>query len=145
MSSIKPEDFDISPEFQHWPGDPAEDHIGPFFCKSLAPAAETAFRLEKHHCNMFGIVHGGVLMCFADYTLCLSALESFSEGCVTITCDNQFVASAEAGELLIGRGELIRRTRKLAFVRATLSVGDRVVLSATATLKMTQIDQPPAS
>lgn len=143
MSSINPEDFAIPAGYEHWSGDPAEDNVGPFFCKSLAPASETALRLEEKHCNMFGIVHGGVLMCFADYTLCLSAIESTSEGCLTLTCDNQFVSSAKAGELLTGHGELIRRTRKLAFVRATLKVGDRVVLSSTATLKMLPMEQTP--
>lgn len=135
-SAINPHDYNLPEGFQHWSGDPAEDNIGPFFCKSMAPKALTALRLKKHHCNMFGIVHGGVLMAFADYTLCLSAIENTEGGCVTVTCDNQFIDSAKAGELLIGHGELIRRTRKLAFVRATLQVEDRVVLSATATLKM---------
>ncbi|MBW2940559.1 PaaI family thioesterase [Zhongshania aquimaris] len=122
--------------YKHWAGDPAEDNIGPFFFKSMAPKSETALCLQEKHCNMFGIVHGGVLMAFVDYTLCLAGLESTEDGCVTVTCDNQFIGSANAGELLTGHGELIHRTRKLAFVRATLTVEDRTVLCATATLKM---------
>ena len=137
MNKINAADFDVPAGYQHWAGDPAEDNIGPFFCKSMAPRSETALRLEEKHCNMFGITHGGVLMAFADYTLCLAGIENTEQGCVTVTCDNQFIAAAKAGELLLGYGELIRRTRKLAFVRAVLQVEDRVVLSATATLKMT--------
>ncbi len=140
-SDKNPAEYNVPTGFQHWAGDPAEDNIGPFFCKSMAPKSETALRLEPKHCNMFGIVHGGVLMAFADYTLCLAGLDSTDDGCLTVTCDNQFIASAKAGELLTGHGELIRRTRKLAFVRAELRVEDRVVLSATATLKLTK---PPA-
>ena len=138
MNEFNPDDYNLPKGYRHWPGDPAEDNVGPFFCKAMAPASETALRLEAKHCNMFGIVHGGVLMAFADYTLCLAGLETTEDGCVTVTCDNQFIASAQAGELLTGHGQLIHRTRKLAFVRAELKVGDRVVLSATATLKMTK-------
>ncbi|WP_372750374.1 PaaI family thioesterase [Litorivivens sp.] len=136
MNELKASDYQVPEDYQHWAGDPAEDNVGPFFCKSMAPRSETALRLQEKHCNMFGIVHGGVLMAFADYTLCLAGIENTEQGCVTVTCDNQFIASAKAGELLTGHGELIHRTRKLAFVRATLTVGERVVLSATATLKM---------
>mgnify|MGYP003675417112 CR=1 FL=1 len=78
--------------YKHWAGDPAEDNIGPFFFKSMAPKSETALCLQEKHCNMFGIVHGGVLMAFVDYTLCLAGLESTEEGCVTVTCDISLLA-----------------------------------------------------
>ena len=144
MSQIVAADFNIPTDYRHWAGDKAEDNIGPFFCRSMAPNSDTALRLTEKHCNLFGITHGGVLMAFADYTLCLAALENEQQGCLTVTCDNQFIGSTKAGELLLGRGELIRRTRKLAFVRATLQVDDRIVLSSTATLKMLE-QQPPGT
>lgn len=140
MDSVRtaapPAELALPDGFRCWPGDPAEDNMGPFYFRQLAPASETALRLERRHCNMLGIAHGGLLMAFADYTLCLAAIENQQQACVTVSCDNQFIASGREGDLLIGRGQLIRRTRSLAFVRADLLVDDRIVVSSTAVLKM---------
>lgn len=130
-----PADYDIPAAYRHWQGDAAENHIGPFFFTMDGDNPRTACRLESRHCNAHGTVHGGVLMAFADYTLCLGANGGGSDGVVTISQNNDFLAPANAGELLEGRGELLRRGKSLVFMRCGLYVDDRLVLASSAVVK----------
>lgn len=136
--SFKPEDYDIPPHYQHWQGDQAEDYIGPFFFLMEGQHPRTAFRIQQHHCNAHDSVHGGVLMTLADYTLCLGANGGSSESVATVSCNNEFIAPAYNGELILGEAETIRRGRSIVFVRCTLAVEDRIVLSSSAVIKRIQ-------
>ncbi len=132
---MHPADFDIPGDFRHWPGDAAEDHIGPFFFRPTEFGCETAFRVRPHNLNGGGRVHGGVLMAFADYTVCLAATAGTDEHVVTVSFNSEFVAAVQAGDLVLGRGELVRRATSLAFTRCTLTVDDKPVLVASAVVK----------
>ena len=72
--AIHPTEYDIPASYQHWVGDKAEDYIGPFFFYMDGENPRTAFRIQQHNCNAHGSVHGGVLLAFADYSLCLCAM-----------------------------------------------------------------------
>jgi uncharacterized protein (TIGR00369 family) len=129
-------DLDIPAGYRHWQGDPAEDHIGPFFLRPAAHGVETVFRLQPHNCNSHGTAHGGVLMTFIDYTLCVAAAHDTGEKVVTVSCNSEFIDGAAAGSRLFGRGEVIRRTGSLVFTRGTIETADgRVVLAASAVVK----------
>lgn len=133
MYALEPE---IPAGFQHWQGDPAEDHIGPFYYRLTETGAETRFHLQPHNCNSHGTAHGGVLMAFIDYTLCAAAVGATGEQVVTVTCNNEFIAGATANTLLYGHGEVIRRTNSLVFTRGTVETAEgRVLLSASAVIK----------
>ncbi|MEX0964948.1 MAG: PaaI family thioesterase [Pseudohongiellaceae bacterium] len=132
---LKPEDFGINSNYRHWQGDKAEDYIGPFFFVMQGENPQTAFRVQEHHCNAHDSLHGGVLMALADYTLCLSANGGESESVVTVSCSNEFVAPAFKGDLVEGRGELIRRGGSMVFSTCKLYVGDTVVLTSSAVIK----------
>lgn len=136
-SGPAPEDFGILGEFQHWEGDPAEDWIGPFFFRMEGDNPITAFRIRSEHCNAHGTLHGGIMMAFADYTLCLGANRgSNTQSVVTVTCNNEFIAPAADGELVEGRGDVVKRGRSLVFVRSTLSVGERAILISSGVVKL---------
>jgi uncharacterized protein (TIGR00369 family) len=128
--------IEVPDGYRHWPHDPAEDHIGPFFYRPLGNGRVlTRCRVQAHHCNTYGSVHGGVLMAFADYTLCLAAIESEADAVVTVSATCDFVAAARAGDVLDGEGELTRLGGSLAFTRAVLRSGDRVVMTASGVIK----------
>lgn len=133
--TIKAEDYGIPAHFRHWVGDKAEDYIGPFFFVMEGKNPQTAFRVEEHHCNAHDSVHGGVLMAFADYTLCLGANGGESESVATVSCNSEFVAPAYKGALIQGRGEVIRRGGSMVFVRCELVVEDSVILMSSAVIK----------
>ncbi len=137
-ASPDPAGHGAPPGYGHWRGDRAEDHIGPFFFRMDGEHPRTAFRARERHCNAHDTVHGGVLMAFADYTLCLAANGGESESVATVSCGCEFVAPARAGELVLGAGEAVRRGRSMVFARCVLSVGDRTVMTASAVIKRIQ-------
>lgn len=138
--NIQAADFNIDSSFRHWPGDAAEDRAGPFFSRFNETGIESRFRSSPDNANMFGQVHGGVLMTFADYTLCMAACCDPDSGemtpLVTVSMNSEFVSSAQAGDLVCGQASITRRGGSLVFVRGQLSVEDRVVMSCSAVLKL---------
>ena len=134
--TYKPEDYDIPSEYRHWNGDKAEDYLGPFFFKVEGEVIHTAFRINKHHCNAHDSLHGGVMMAFADYTLCLSANGGAEESVATVSCNNEFTAPAFDGDLVLGRSEAVKRGRSLVFTRAELKVNNEIILVASAVIKL---------
>ncbi|MFZ5723685.1 MAG: PaaI family thioesterase [Pseudomonadota bacterium] len=139
--AIDPRALRIPDGFRHWEGDPAEDRIGPFFYRQPAAGrVESVFRVQSHHVNTYGAVHGGVLMTFADYTLCLAAVEKEGDVVVTVSATCDFVDAGRDGELLTGIGETVKLTGSLAFTRAILvadrgGAGERVLMTASGVIK----------
>ncbi|MCG8414611.1 MAG: PaaI family thioesterase [Pseudomonadales bacterium] len=136
--TFKAEDYGIPEHYRHWVGDKAEDYTGPFFFYMDGEHPRTAFKVQAHNCNAHDSVHGGVLMTFADYTLCLGANGGTNESVATVSCNNEFVAPAYKDEIIVGEAETIRRGKSIVFVRCTLSVDDRVVLISSAVIKRIQ-------
>ncbi len=132
----KPEDYDIPEEYRHWHGDKAEDFLGPFFFRTEGEVIHTAFRVDERHCNAHDSLHGGIMMAFADYTLCLAANGGAEQSVATVTCNNEFVAPAYMGELVLGRSELVKRGRSLVFARGELRVEDRIILTSSGVIKL---------
>ena len=133
--TLSAKDFAVPAHYRHWVGDNAEDHMGPFFFTMEDEHPRTAFRVTPQHCNAHASVHGGVLMAFADYTLCLGANGGSSESVITVSCNNEFTAPAFLGDLILGRGEVIKQGAALVFVRCQLMVGDTVILLSSAVVK----------
>ena len=144
-AAYKPEDYDVPAAYRHWPGDPAEDNIGPFFFHMDGAHPRTAFRPRAEHANTHGTVHGGILMTFADYTACLGASGGEQESSATISLNTEFVAPARVGELLLGEGEVLRRGHSLVFVRVTVRVEDRAIMAASAVIKRLRDRAAPAA
>jgi uncharacterized protein (TIGR00369 family) len=117
--------------------DPAEDHIGPFYYKEIDDRLQFAFVAETKHCNAFDMIHGGVLMTFADFCLCMEATDHYKEeSCVTVSFNCEFVAAGKKGDLVESTAELVRKTRTLAFVRGSVFAGDQTLLSYSAVVKL---------
>lgn len=134
--SLNPADYAIDSNYRHWEGDRAEDYIGPFFFRMDGENPRTAFRVQEHHCNAHNSLHGGVMMALADYTLCLCANGGESESVATVSCSNEFVAPAFKDDLVEGRGELVRRGGSIVFSRSTLYVGEKIVMTSSAVIKL---------
>lgn len=77
------------------------------------------------HTNINGVLHGGVLMTFADHGLSMLAWEAAERApCTTIQLNTQFLDAVHPGEFLELRGEVVRRTRSLVFMRGIVGVRD---------------------
>jgi acyl-coenzyme A thioesterase 13 len=116
--------------------DPAEDYIGPFYYKQDGDSFRYAFRADDRHCNAFQVVHGGVLMVFADYALCMEATNHYdNESCVTVSFNCDFVSAGSIGDLIESSAEVIRKTGSMVFVRGTVFVGGETILRYSGVVK----------
>ena len=116
--------------------DPLEDHVGPLGYKVVDGTITFAFLADARHRNTAGTVHGGMLMTFADFALCLTATwDQPGEKCVTVSCNSEFVAPGRPGDLIEASGEVVRRTKSLTFVRGQVYAGDRILLNYSAIVK----------
>lgn len=126
-----PHGFQPDPEL-----DPAETHVGPYLRRETAAGAlEIALVVGPHHCNEHGRLHGGVQMALADYTAGATARHGTTDATVTVSFDGQFVDTAEAGDLVVGRADVVRRTGSLVFLQGRLHCGDRPLLAFNAVVK----------
>ena len=116
--------------------DPFENLVGPLGYRVSDGKISFAFLAEPHHRNTGDTLHGGMLMTFADFALCLAATwDQPGEKCVTVSFNCEFVAAGKPGELIESTCEVVRRTRSLTFVRGTIVVGDRVLVSFSGIVK----------
>jgi len=122
--------------------DPFETAIGPFYFRAENGEARCVFEPERRHLNGGGTIHGGCLMSFADFALFAIAHKALDGGhAVTLTFSSEFIGAGGLDGLVEARGEVIRATRSVIFVRGTITQSARPLLSFSGTLKkLTQRD-----
>ena len=127
----------IPRHYQTEPGfDPAEDYIGPFYFSIVDSHLHFAFAAEQKNCNAHGIVHGGVLMTFADYCLCMAATNHYDgESCITVSFSCEFAAGAEIGSLVECDVEVTRKTGSMVFLTGKIFVGETIVVTFSSVVK----------
>ena len=87
-----------------------------------------AFTADARHVNDRGVVHGGMLVTFADQAFGELVLDSVGRRlCATVQLNTHFIAAVQVGDLVEARGEIVRGTRSLVFMRGLLTVGERTV------------------
>ncbi len=119
------------------PPDPFEDHVGPFYYRlegdpMQAGSVHCVLPTEARHGNYVGGVHGGAILAFADYALCLVAGRAADGGtntsfALTVSIAVEFVDAGRTGIPLEASGEPLQVTGRLAFARGTISQQGRTV------------------
>ncbi len=136
----------VPPQFAPATGsDPAEDHIGPFYLwrdeSCEPPVCEAGMITAPHHTNVLDMVHGGVLMTFADYTFCaVSKTGTSDKAIITVSLTTEFLQSAPAGVWLHGYGAVTRRTGSLVFAQGRLCHGADTLLTYSGVGKRMRAD-----
>ena len=127
----------LADDYQTDPGfDAAEDHVGPFYWRQTDAGYESAFVPTENNCNVNGTVHGGILMTFADFALCIAATDHYNEeSCSTISFSADFVAAASLGTAITCTPSVTRRTGSMVFVTGSLVSADTVVMTFSAVVK----------
>jgi len=106
------------------PGAAMPGGLGVPWAKKIDGAWQYGLLTTADHDNKNGVVHGGVLMAFADHGLSFLAWEAADRGpCTTIQLNTHFLDGVRPGEFIAMRGEVTRRTRGLVFVRGLIVVG----------------------
>lgn len=111
--------------------------IGPIWRKQAGSELLFGMLAQQKHANHRNIVHGGVLMAFADYAIGMTAATATGNiHQVTMQLDVHFVSAAEIGQFLIGRGEIIRRTSSIYFLRGVIEADGAVVATGQGVWKV---------
>lgn len=111
--------------------------IGPIWTKKEADLWAYGVLATAAHVNPAGVVHGGMLATLLDHTLSTIAWEaSGRKPCVTVSLDVHFLVPARPGEFVEARGRITRQTKSIAFAQGQVTVGERMVASASAILKI---------
>lgn len=106
--------------------------VGPLLIRQSDSGPRFAFRAERKHTNARGVVHGGMLMSFADQALGLTiqrALNTLDLATVNLNCN--LVASARPGDLIEGAAAITQITNRLVFIKGTITCGDVVLMDAS--------------
>jgi uncharacterized protein (TIGR00369 family) len=119
------------------PSDPFEDHTGPFYFRLDGDArakdsVHCVLPTEPRHANYAGGVHGGAVLTFADYALCLVAGRAADGGsnssfAMTVSIAVEFLNAGRIGPPLEARGEPLQVTGRLAFARGGITQEGRIV------------------
>jgi uncharacterized protein (TIGR00369 family) len=113
-------------------------HLGPLWVREAETERAVGMFVEDYHCNDFyGTLHGGVVMTLADIGLGHGVARVLGGlGCVTVSLQTQFVATARVGDFVICHSEVIRQSKHLVFVRGLITTGDVTVASAEGIWKV---------
>ena len=110
---------------------------GPVYHRGAKGAKDFAFQAGEKHGNLVGIVHGGMLVTFADRALSICAMDSADGApCVTIEMNIQFVGAARIGDVVETTPEIVRKTSSLIFVRATLTSAEKPLAAISGIWKL---------
>ena len=100
---------------------PFIEHLGFELLRFEGGESTVRYQPLAQHLNIFGKVHGGVLMTLMDTTMAQAARSVQPDhGAITIEMKTSFFRPAEGKALLRGEGKLLHRTRTMAFVEATI-------------------------
>lgn len=127
------------PDMSGWthydnPDDVFVQHNGPIWYRDENGVRDYAFLPRGIHGNINAVVHGGMLMAFADVALGHPCF--VDQAAVTVNLTVNFVSGATLGELVTCRPEIVRKTRSLYFPRGDLMQGDRCVATASGVWKI---------
>ncbi|MDP4002581.1 PaaI family thioesterase [Methylobacterium sp. NEAU K] len=119
---------------------PVEDsgfiaHVGPLYIRAADGAY--AFRAEQKHANLIGVVHGGMVMSFADRALGQTAMRAADgANCVTIQLEMKFIDVGRLGDWIAICPQVVKRTGSMVFMRGDVRDGERLVASADGVWKI---------
>lgn len=110
--------------------------IGPLLVRENDAGLRFAFRAEHKHANARDVVHGGMLMTFADQVLGLTVQRAVGTlGIATVSLNCDLVAAARPGDFIEGEAVVTRVTRTIVFVKGTIFCGNTVLLTASGLWK----------
>jgi uncharacterized protein (TIGR00369 family) len=119
------------------PPDPFEEHVGPFYFRisgdsRQAGSVHCVLPTHERHGNYAGGLHGGAILTFADYALCLVAGRAADGGtntsfAMTVSIAVEFLDSGKVGLPIEASGEPLQVTGRLAFARGTIMQAGRII------------------
>jgi acyl-coenzyme A thioesterase PaaI-like protein len=107
--------------------------VGPIYHRPFDGTEVSKFRFfpEDKHRNRNDVVHGGMLMTFADRALGFTVRRGdMTRRQATVQLDVHFVRSVKIGDIVDFEGRVVDETRTFVFVDGAMTVGGKTVLTA---------------
>jgi uncharacterized protein (TIGR00369 family) len=124
---------------------PAEDRFNATIGKLLVRAdgagkARCRMFPEKAHSNLGNVAHGGAILTFIDMAMFAGGYAAGADIAFSVTLDlsAQFLSPGRLGEPLDCTVELLRETKRLAFMRGLVIQGEETVAAWSGTLRKGQ-------
>ena len=125
----------IPEHFEPLEPSPFGERIGPLYMSTRDSVPVLAVRVEPHHANRGGRVHGGVLMTLADIALSRAVRAKLPPGSTMWTADLQiaFLQGAGEGDWVEALPTVDRVGRSLVHASCVLRSGEQELAKALAT------------
>jgi len=111
--------------------------IGSLWSRQTQDRWEYGLVIEPQHENPLGITHGGMLMTLMDQAMSIVAwYNAERQPCATIQLDTHFLAPSKAGDFVVARVEVTRKSASLIFLRCVLTVDEREIMTGQGLMKV---------
>ncbi len=120
--------------------DPFEAYSFQSFRRTNADGSVTyALPTDARHDNSVGVIHGGLLMTFADSVLGYAAWTACPPNtwCVTVSQSSSFLRAGRVGDLIEVTPVVTRATRTMIFTRGEFLVRGEPIFQAASIWKVT--------
>jgi acyl-CoA thioesterase len=109
-------------------------------------ASELTLRVEEHHVNLMGVLHGGVVASLADAATGIAMLSALEDGWSHLTTSLQltFLSPARLGQVVTARGRVLKAGRRFGYAEADVEGPDGSLIaraSASFTILAERADQ----
>nr|WP_225899978.1 PaaI family thioesterase [Croceicoccus gelatinilyticus] len=100
------------------PFGPFHELVGTMFIGEREGQRVIGMRVEERHRNAGAMMHGGMMLTFADTAMTLAALKGREPGMVTVTMSmsSDFLAPARVGDWIEANVEILRSGRTTKFL-----------------------------
>ncbi|MDC3040133.1 PaaI family thioesterase [Candidatus Pelagibacter sp.] len=93
--------------------------------------------INQNHLNAANITHGGFIATLIDAGAGTSAHRASNNSpCVTISLDLKFIGASKAGDEIIGKVKILKKTKSLIFLFCQLFCDEKIIASASGIWKI---------
>ena len=93
--------------------------------------------IKEFHLNKRDITHGGFICSLIDAGAGTAVYRTTGQkSCVTVSLDIKFIAPSRKEDELIGKIQILKKTKSMVFVNCTLTKKDQLIASATGVWKV---------
>ena len=113
-------------------------HNGGLLFRSISET-EYEFKsiINQNHLNAANITHGGFIATLIDAGAGTSAHRASNNSpCVTISLDLKFIGASKAGDEIIGKVKILKKTKSLIFLFCQLFCDEKIIASASGIWKI---------
>ena len=96
--------------------------------------------INQNHLNAANITHGGFIAALIDAGAGTSAHRASNNSpCVTISLDLKFIGASKAGDEIIGKVKILKKTNSLIFLFCQLFCDEKIIASASGIWKILKV------